>query len=159
MPTPTTPTVVKLLRGNPGKQRLPVNEPMPRSEATCPSPPSFLARYAVEEWEHTAPQLHALGLLTVLDGAMFAVYCSAYAQWRSAEELLAEAAAADRKNHGLLIERDGRLIANPQTGIARRAAELMLRIANEFGMTPAARSRINAGVNPRPPGKFDGLLA
>ena len=155
---PPTPTVVKLLRGNPGKRRLPVGEPMPPSAPTCPSPPSCLAWYAVEEWERVAPELHALGLLTVLDVPMFAVYCSAYAQWRAAEEQLAEAAAADPENDGLVIERDGRLIANPATGIARRSAELMLRVAAEFGMTPAARSRINAGV-PRPPGKFDGLIA
>jgi hypothetical protein len=36
----------------------------------------------------------------------------------------------------------------------------MLSIAGHFGMTPAARARISAGVwyEPPPPSKFDGLL-
>ena len=84
---------------------------------------------------------------------MFAVYCSTYAT-----ELLAEVAAADPENHGLLIERDSGLIANPLIGVARRAAETMLRIAAEFGMTPAARTRITTNPD-EPKGKFDGLLA
>ena len=73
--------------------------------------------------------LFNLGLLTKVDTALFAVYCSTYAQWRSATELLAEAAAADPETHGLLVERDSGLIANPLIGVARRAANDMLRVA------------------------------
>jgi P27 family predicted phage terminase small subunit len=153
-----TPTYLKLLRGNPSHRPLPRGEPMPASAPACPSPPGFLNAYAGEEWARTAPELFRLGLLTKVDTALFAVYCSTYAQWRTATEELAEAAAADPETHGLLIERDSRLIANPLIGIARRAAETMLKVATEFGMTPAARSRIT--TNPDgPPGKFDGLLA
>jgi P27 family predicted phage terminase small subunit len=133
---------------------------MPPVAPTCPAAPDFLDAYAREEWQRTAPILFNLGLLTKVDTALFAVYCSTYAQWRSATELLAEAAAADPETHGLLVERDSGLIANPLIGVARRAANDMLRVAGEFGMTPAARSRIAAGPNqPQPPNKFDGLLA
>ncbi len=152
------PTYLKLMKGNPSHRPLPRGEPMPASAPTCPSAPSYISGHAAEEWARTAPVLFNLGLLTKLDTASFAVYCMSYAQWRSATELLAEAAAADPQTHGLLIERDSGLIANPLIGVARRAAETMLRIAGEFGMTPASRTRIT--INPDgPKGKFDGLLA
>jgi phage terminase small subunit len=60
-------------------------------------------------------------------------------------------------SHGLLIERDSGLIANPLTGIARRVAETMRKVGTEFSLSPASRTRI--AVNPDgPKGKFDGLL-
>jgi P27 family predicted phage terminase small subunit len=89
---------------------------------------------------------------------MFAVYCSSYGTWRSANELLAKAAAADPQGNGLLIERDSGLIANPLTGIARRATETMRRIAAEFGMSPSARTRVTTNPDGGP-SRFDGLLA
>ena len=63
---------------------------------------------------------------------------------------------------GLLIKsRAGEAAANPLIWIANSAAKTMMRAADEFGMTPAARSRINGGFDttPRPPGKFGDLLA
>ena len=49
------------------------------------------------------------------------------------------------------------MIPDPLIGIARRAAEQVLRTAVEFGMSRAARARMDAGPDtPKPPGKFDG---
>jgi phage terminase small subunit len=43
--------------------------------------------------------------------------------------------------------------------IAANAAEAMVSFAGHFGMSPAARARIAAGVGfEPPPGKFDGLI-
>jgi phage terminase small subunit len=71
-------------------------------------------------------------------------------------------AAKDPVTSGLLIKSQGNgdAIQNPLLGIARRAANDMVRYAGEFGMSPAARARIRAGVwHEPPPSKFDGLLA
>jgi hypothetical protein len=80
---PPTPLNLRILRGNPGKRPLPVNEPRPEIAEVCPEPPPFLDRYAAAEWQAVAPQLHALGLLTVVDVACLSAYCSAYATWRT----------------------------------------------------------------------------
>jgi hypothetical protein len=73
------------------------------------------------------------------------------------ETRIASRGALAHFSHGLLIERDSGLIANPLTGIARRAAETMRKVGTEFGLSPASRTRI--AVNPDgPKGKFDGLL-
>jgi len=49
-------------------------------------------------------------------------------------------------------------MAQPLIRIARAAAQQMVELATQFGLTVAARSRI-ASVAARSPGKFDGLLS
>jgi P27 family predicted phage terminase small subunit len=95
-----------------------------------------------------------MGLLTVLDIHILAIYCTAYAEWREAEEKLAEARKRDPVTRGLLV--DGRV--NPILKIARNAAQDMLRFAAEFGATPAARTRISLGVGVPDNGKFGDLI-
>lgn len=151
---------MKLLRGNPGKLAIPKNEPQPASELECPAPPSFLASYAVHEWHQIAPELHRLGLLTLVDTVSFAAYCEADSRWRTAEETIARLAAGD---HTMVVCWLRRPMApwgiNPLVRIASRAANDMVRFATEFGLTPVARARIAAGVGGLPgPNKFDGLL-
>jgi P27 family predicted phage terminase small subunit len=156
---PPTPTHLKLLRGNPGHQKL-RPEPQPLVPKTCPEPPAFIAGYAADEWWTVAPELHRLGLLTRIDVPALAAYCYAYGQWRLAAEALARMADRDGTMHGLLVKTvDGNARRNPLVKIASDAAEDMLRFAGEFGLTPIARTRLGAaGYQPSAPGKFDGLL-
>jgi len=161
MPGPKPmPTHLKLLRGNPGKR--PIRpEPQPLRTEQVPDAPNFLTGYARDEWDRVAPELHRIGLLTVLDIAALAAYCVAYATWRTAEETLNEVANRDPVMHGLIVKtRAGGVMQNPLVLTARQAANDMVRYASEFGMTAAARARIAAGVYREPQGgKFDGLLA
>jgi P27 family predicted phage terminase small subunit len=92
---PPTPTRLKLLRGNPGHQKL-RPEPEPLIPEICPKPPPHITGYAADEWWIIAPELHRLGLLTRVDVPVLAIYCHAYGQWRLAAETLAKMAANDR---------------------------------------------------------------
>ena len=162
MPGPRpTPTHLKVLRGNPGHQRLNRNEPEPQVPTEVPEPPPFLEGYGCDEWYRIGTELHRLQLLTMADINPLAAYCMAYHRWRTAEESLAEMAKSDALTSALLIRRtSGDAAENPLAKIARKAAADMVRYAGEFGMSPAARARISAGVwHEPPPGKFDGLLA
>jgi phage terminase small subunit len=49
---------------------------------------------------------------------------------------------------------NGYPIQSPYIAIANRQAEIMMRIASEFGFTPASRSRI-ATPSPAEPSLFD----
>jgi P27 family predicted phage terminase small subunit len=156
------PTHLKVLRGNPGKQKLNREEPQPPQPPTLLEPPEFLSGYAKDEWWRLAGELHVLGLLTVLDVMPFAAYCQAYGHWRTAEEALMKMAEKDPVTGALLVKGAlGDARANPLIRIANNAACDMIRYSAEFGLTPAARSRVRAGVAWREsgPGKFDGLLA
>jgi P27 family predicted phage terminase small subunit len=153
------PTQLKLLRGNPGRR--PVSEGLkPEQSADIPEPPPFITGYAADEWCCVAMELHRLGVLTKVDTASLAAYCYAYGQWRHAVELLAT--MQNDTAHGMVVRTAyGAVVENPLISIARKAAHDMVRFANEFGLTPAARSRISGGVNgdEMAGSKFDGLLA
>lgn len=157
---PPTPTHLRLLRGNPGKRPI-RSEPEPQIPESIPEPPAFLTGHAADEWRRVAPELYRLRLLTLLDVGPFAAYCQSYARWRTAEEVLADMATRDPRTSGLLIKRsDGNEGANPMVRIAANAAAAMISYAGHFGMSPAARARIAAGIGHEPQGgsKFDGLM-
>jgi P27 family predicted phage terminase small subunit len=99
--------------------------------------------------------------LTRVDINPLAAYCQAYAIWRTAVETLATMADRDAVTHGLLVRTNaGAAMQNPLVLTARQAANDMVRFAAEFGLTPAARSRISSLDDPSgPPSKFGDLLA
>jgi P27 family predicted phage terminase small subunit len=151
---------LKILRGNPGQRRL-RPEPEPAIEPACPEPPSYVTGHAAEEWRNVAPELFRMRMLTRVDTACLAAYCTSYARWRLALELLTREAANDPATRGLTVKvRDGSHRRSPLVKIARDAASDMLLYAREFGLTAAARSRLaGAGwVPPDKPSKFAGLL-
>ena len=84
------PTALKVLEGDRGKGRRPINkeEPTPPQEnVKCPE---WLMPEAKKEWKRLAPSLIAMGILTEHDMEAFAGYCQAYARWREAEEFLSQ---------------------------------------------------------------------
>lgn len=82
-------------------------------------------------------ELAKLNLITQLDRGALAAYCTAYALWLEAIEQV--------QRHGTVIKSPtGYPVQSPFLAIANRQAEIMVRIASEFGFTPASRSRISA---------------
>lgn len=131
------PTRLKLLTGNPGKRPLNANEPTPL--AAIPECPVELGAVARKEWDRLAVELSQLRILTNLDRAALAAYCGAYAMW-------AEATEAIQKFGTMVKSPTGYPQQSPYVSIANRQAEIMIRIAAEFGFTPASRSRISTPV-------------
>jgi P27 family predicted phage terminase small subunit len=128
-----TPTRLKALTGNPGKRPLNANEPLPQPQ--IPDCPAELGPLARKEWDRLVTQLRPLRLLT-----------------RSIEQRLprtaalmawAEATEAIQKYGVMIKSPQGFPIQSPYLSIANRQAEIMMRIASEFGFTPASRSRIS----------------
>lgn len=129
------PTLVKALTGNPGKRPLNLNEPRP--EPSIPDCPPELSPAAQREWARLVGELGQLRMLTNLDRAALAAYCGAYALWAEATEAL--------QKYGVMVKSPtGFPIQSPYLSIVNRQAEIMLRIASEFGFTPASRGRISA---------------
>lgn len=132
------PTHIKAITGNPGKRPLNVTEPQP--EITVPECPPELNDAAKREWNRLVNELAKLRLLTNLDRAALASYCAAYALW-------AEAVEAIQKYGAMVKSPNGYPVQSPYVSIANRQTEIMLRIASEFGFTPASRGRI---ATPKP---------
>src|SRR6185312_26534 len=134
------PSRIKILAGNPGKRPMNTNEPRP--EPMVPDCPAELGPTARQEWERLATELGKLRILTALDRAALAAYCNAYGLW-------AEATEAIQKYGTMVKSPTGYPIQSPYVSIANRQAEIMMRIASEFGFTPASRSRISAPAEDR----------
>jgi len=128
------PSRIKALTGNPGKRPLNVHEPRP--EPALPECPPELSSAGRREWERLSAELSKLNLVTNLDRGALATYCAAYGFWTEALEQI--------QKYGTMVKSPtGYPIQSPYLAIANRQAELMIRIASEFGFTPASRSRIS----------------
>ena len=93
-----------------------------------------------------------MGILTEVDMAAFAGYCQAYARWKEAEEYITE-------NGTMFKTPSGYMQQVPQVSIAHQYLKIMDRLAEQFGLTPSARSRIIAGKNDGgPDDEMDELL-
>ena len=133
MVMPRTPKKLKVLKGNPGKREL-KDEPEP--DVMIPDPPDHLGKIALAEWKYMAPQLEKLGLISKIDRTAFAAYCQCYERWALAE--------AHIQLHGMTMTTiNGTEYQSPYVGIANKALLLMHKYLTEFGMTPAARSRVS----------------
>jgi P27 family predicted phage terminase small subunit len=136
------PTRLKVLTGNPGKR--PLNKSEPRPTPSAPECPPELGPAAQREWARLVGELSALNMITSLDRAALATYCGAYALW-------AEATEAIQKFGAMVKSPTGYPMQSPYISIANRQAEIMMRIASEFGFTPASRSRISVPDESRLP--------
>lgn len=131
------PTALKLLRGNPGKG--PINREEPAFSVRLPAPPAELTARAKNIWRRDGKQLLEAGVFTRIDIAAFAAFCVSYARWLDCQRELTRA--------GSVIYKDasGNYALHPLLKVARDAQAEFLRVASEFGMTPAMRTRIRVG--------------
>jgi phage terminase small subunit len=105
------PTHLKLVQGNPGKR--PLNDAEPEPTTGCPKP-KFLKGRAAKIWDEYAPELERIGVLTAVDGHMFATWC-----------VLAEE-----------VERDAK-------GMTASRIAQMRALASSFGLDASSRSRLS----------------
>ena len=120
-----------------------MNKDEPKPEPVVPECPAELGPVARQEWDRLAGELGKLKILTALDRSALAAYCEAYALW-------AEAIEAIEKYGTMVKSPSGYPIQSPYVSIANRQAEIMMRIASEFGFTPASRSRISTPLKNEP---------
>ena len=151
------PTNLKLLMGNPGKQKLPKGEPNPGSR--IPDPPDVLNDYALEEWNRITPVLLALGLISDLTVPAVIAYCDAYSDWRTATEEL-NRIRKEKSGLATLIQQtsNGNIIPNQLKLVAKAARADMIRYATEFGGTEIAKIRLAIDPGRGKKKVFEGLI-
>lgn len=133
-----TPTALKRLAGNPGKRAL--NESEPQFAPGRPPCPAHLVGEARTEWSRVTRLLVEAGLLTKADRAALAAYCEAWATWVLAVEMLAK---PKEEGGGMVtITENGYPMLSAWWTVSQQAAKSMRSFLVEFGLTPAARSRM-----------------
>lgn len=144
------PTAVRKLHGNAGKRAL--NEAEPIAPPGDPEMPKDLPKAAAAEWKRILPELRALGVLSTIDRAALAAYCHAYARWFEAERQIRRVGIVVREpvlHSGVVLKGIVRLKKNPAVTVSEAAMKIMKSFLIEFGMTPAARSRLATNPDER----------
>ena len=132
MPGPSRkPTALRMIHGTRDK-RSNKNEPRPGGVAQMPD---WISDVAQEEWIRLSADLFEIGLITKADEVEFAVYCQAYAE-------LQEAEAALIKYGRTQVTKDGFERKSPWLSIRDEAWKRLHQAAQQFGLTPSSRTKI-----------------
>jgi P27 family predicted phage terminase small subunit len=127
------PTALKLVTGNPGKRKLPENEP--KIDAAIPPCPKHLNQAGRKLWAEIGQELYDLGVLTGGDAGVFEVYVTALAMMRRVKPEIEKALIFQGPNGGPL--------QNPYLAIYNKAKEQVIKSGAELGLSPASRSRVS----------------
>lgn len=138
---PKIPTELKILRGTTRDDRVAPDAPKPPTE--IPTKPKHLSAEAAREWKRITVELAVLGLLTRIDRAALAMYCTAWGRHLRCEALIAKSIKEGGIGE-LSKTRFGDLSVDPLVTLSAESAKLAHRFLIEFGMTPASRTRISA---------------
>src|ERR1700675_1170321 len=130
----TKPEGLKEITSSLHKQAPGTKETKPVRILECPPELGPLAR---QEWDRIVGELTSLGGLSSFDRGPLAAYCTPYA-------LGIEATDGVQKYGAMIKSPNGYPSQSPYLATVNRQAEIMMRIASEFGFTPASRSRISA---------------
>lgn len=138
------PTQLKIIRGNPGKRPLhlaPVG-------SGRPARPAWLTGEARAEWVRLTDELEGMGLLASADRGLMTAWCAAWAQFRAATEWLAvNSPVAEGANGGAYM--------HPYANLQSAASERLTKLAAQFGLSPAARARIQTPDKRKDADEFD----
>lgn len=138
------PTALKVLEGNPGKQKIKnTGEPMPNVPDAAPSPPKRLLKEAKAEWKRLAPALVALGLLSEVDTSAFAELCQNYGYYIVTDKKIME--LGDNGVTAMQKTPSGYVQQHPLLSLRRQYYELWRKGLGDFGLTPASRARLLIG--------------
>lgn len=114
-------------------------------ETKAPTCPAWLSPEAKAEWRRQMKQLTLAGLVQSVDRSAMAVYCEAWGEFVLAVDQIQQRTARGEIGLDVCVK----LIR-----LKNAAAERVIRLADRFGFSPAARARIKSP--PREEGKPSG---
>lgn len=132
-----TPTELKLVRGNPGKRPLNKKEPLPAKR--IPSTPAHLTDEGQVAWGRLTVLLDRMGVLTEADGFALERLCDCYSEILALRELVD---ANGRTYETTSTQGELVIKANPAVAMLADADRRFKSYLVEFGLTPAARSKV-----------------
>lgn len=134
------PTKLRILRGNPGRRKLPKGEPQP-PELHDMEPPPDISDDAKAVWFSRLPSLKQMGVATEADRDMFTNYCIAQGAVVNAERMI--------KAEGAVywtVTKSGRMQMRSQwVSIRRENMALAKQYAALFGFSPPSRIDLATG--------------
>lgn len=146
---PPTPTSILKLRGSwRANQRKGEAQP----PAGAPPCPSYLKGEARKVWRRIVPGLAKAGIITKIDGFALSRYCELLARWRECQDFI--------DKHGMthpVKDAAGNLVGlrvYPQVKRGEVTCDQLLKLEQQFGLTPSSRARVRV-AEPAAPGPLD----
>jgi P27 family predicted phage terminase small subunit len=133
------PSIVRYVRGDPSKEGFSANEPKPLPASL--SPPDDLEGVALDKWMDTVPKLQAMGVFTEADRGTWHRYCIEFALWKRNVEMVNKYGDVMRFKPKAEGEAPYMQVSPFATQMMKLAASL-LRIEQQFGLTPSSRSQV-----------------
>lgn len=129
-----TPTVLKLLKGNPSNEDLEtVQKNEPKSTPTGFDPPADLDGLALEKWRESVPMLSTMRVWGSSEKETWARYCRIHQLWHECHAII-------RKEGQTYTRASGMMAPRPETTLLIQYGTQLIRLECEFGLTPASRS-------------------
>jgi P27 family predicted phage terminase small subunit len=156
---PKKPVAVKVLEGTYRPDRATANEPQPDILAQVPDPPKGMGKWGVQEWLTVCHWLQGIGALASTDLSLIAAYCNEIDQyWEFDKKLKKEGAVLKFYNPAGDLYK---VQAHPYAGLRKASLDNALKLAGQFGFTPAARARLTMGSagTDKPKSKMAHLMA
>lgn len=140
---PRKPTLLRIVGGNAAKRPLNKREPQPRR--VVPPAPNHLSDEAKVAWARFAPVLAGMGVLTEADTFALERVCEVYVEVRQLQEALRRRGA---RSYLTVTEGGGKMVrAFPEVAMLADADRRFRGWLAEFGLTPAARSKVSIPPN------------
>jgi P27 family predicted phage terminase small subunit len=141
------PYELRVLRGSATAKRTSSVKPA-RSIPTCPR---VLKGESRRVWKRLTAELNAMGLLYGCDLAMLTALAEAWGEFVET--------STELNTTGKTFTTDkGYVAVHPLVGIKNAAAERVVKISREFGLSPSARTRIQQPEESKPD-DFEGFIA
>ncbi|WP_241648904.1 phage terminase small subunit P27 family [Rosenbergiella collisarenosi] len=138
---PKTPTPLRVINGNPSKR--PINKSEPKPPTGVPPTPKHFSKQEKYWFKRLGEELDCMGVITTLDGMALELLIGAYVEWRTHRDVLDE----EGETYTTTTMTGDKLIkAHPRVGMMADAWKRLRGMMSEFGMTPAARSKVNANT-------------
>ena len=131
-----TPTVIKLMTGNPGKRPIDADTLTPPIETPQPSAQLSAASRAI--WDETVKELEKLRVIARIDKFQIETYCNIVARAQAIQKFLDENGMTytTRGKHGEMVR------VRPEVSILQDCEKQIRAFASEWGMTAASRARV-----------------
>lgn len=145
---PSLPSNVHVLRGNASKKPVADLRDDFTPDVELPDCPEHLRDDAAAEYERLGGELERYGLVSNVDRGVLSMLATLWARYVWAERKIRAENEADQKGEAGLVARTPNeyKVMSVYLQISNAAIKDYLKLAAEFGLTPAARSRVQPGV-------------
>jgi len=150
----TTPSILKYVRGNPSKEKLPDDEPTPDLLDEKHEPPAWLNEAEAAEWRELVPVLVNMRVFTEADVLAVGVLCTYIAEMKECREKCEKLGAdtvymePDPNNPGKMRIKH----SQPSSWHVRmqQAKKAMRSFMQEYGLTASSRTAISLNASQSP---------